>query len=352
MRKKFNSDNGMNSGKKKVFFIISAVFLLALVACAVVVRSVYEKNLKPLNNSDENIVVTVEPGSPPSKIADTLVEKEVIKSDWAFEWYVRNHNYRDDLKAGTYVLQSSQSIPEIVEVIRSGKVATDLVTILPGKRIDQIKSALVKAGFTEAEVDAALNPANYQNHPALTDKPKEASLEGYLYPESFQKTSETTAKEIVELSLDEMNRYLTPDVRQGFAKQGLTVHQGVILASIVEQEVSKVADKPTVAQVFLKRYKDGMMLGADPTALYGAIVAGQEPSLFYDSPYNTRMYVGLPPGPIGNTSESSLNAVADPSETDWLYFVAGDDGVTYFSKTLEEHEALTKQHCVELCKSY
>ncbi|MBI5357985.1 endolytic transglycosylase MltG [Candidatus Saccharibacteria bacterium] len=338
--------------KKQILYGFIAFFVISLIACAVIIRNVYQTNLNPLNNSDSEIVVTIEPGSPPSKIADTLVAKDVIKSDWAFEWYVRNHNYRDELKAGTYVLKSSQSIPEIVDIIRSGKVATDLVTILPGKRIDQVKADLVKAGFTEAEVDLASNPANYKDHPALTDKPKEASLEGYLYPESFQKTAETTAQQIIGLSLDEMNRYLTPEIRQGFAKQGLTVHEGITLASIVEQEVSKASDKPTVAQVFLKRYKTGMMLGADPTALYGSIIAGEEPSLFYDSPYNTRMHAGLPPGPIGNVSESSLKAVADPSETDWLFFVAGDDGVTYFSKTLEEHEALTKQHCVELCKSY
>ena len=345
LKKSFSREKGMHLDKKRlVLYGFITLFVISLIACAVIIRNVYQTNLNPLNNSDSDIVVTVEPGSPPSKIADTLVAKNVIKSDWAFEWYVRNHNYRDELKAGTYVLKSSQSIPEIVDVIRSGKVATDLVTILPGKRIDQVKSALIKAGFTEAEVDSALNPANYAGHPALTDKPKDSSLEGYLYPESFQKTAETTAKEIVGLSLDEMDRYLTPEVRQGFAKQGLSVHEGVTLASIVEQEVSKASDKPTVAQVFLKRYKDGMMLGADPTALYGSIVAGKEPSLLYDSPYNTRMHAGLPPGPIGNVSESSLKAVAFPAETDWLFFVAGDDGVNYFSKTLEEHEALTKQN--------
>lgn len=338
--------------KRQILYGLIALFVIALVACAIVIRNVYQNNLNPLNQKNTEIVVTIEPGSTPSKIADTLVAKDVIKSDWAFEWYVRNHNYRDDLKAGTYVLKPSQSIPEIVDVIRSGKVATDLVTILPGKRLDQIKSSLIESGFTEAQVNSALNPANYAGHPALTDKPKDASLEGYLYPESFQKTAETTAQQIVKLSLDEMNRYLTPDIRQGFAKQGLTVHEGVTLASIVEQEVSKASDKPTVAQVFLKRHKDGIKLGADPTALYGSIIAGKEPSLFYDSPYNTRMHAGLPPGPIGNVSESSLKAVAFPAQTDWLFFVAGDDGVTYFSKTLEEHEALTEQHCKELCKSY
>jgi len=92
-----------------------------------------------------------------------------------------------------------------------------------------------------------------------------------------------------------------------------------------------------------------MSLGSDVTARYGSILAGREPSLTYDSPYNTLLHKGLPPTPISNVSASSLNAVAYPANTDWLFFVAGDDGVTHFSKTLDEHEALAKQYCHKLC---
>ena len=146
-----------------------------------------------------------------------------------------------------------------------------------------------------------------------------------------------------------MKKRLTPDVRAAFTKKGFTVHQGVILASIVEQEVSNTTDRPVVAQVFLKRLQDGMQLGSDVTAFYGAIIAGKAPSVNYDSPYNTRIHDGMPPGPISNVSTSSLQAVATPANTDYVYFVAGDDGKTYFSHTLDEHEALTEQHCKKLC---
>jgi UPF0755 protein len=127
------------------------------------------------------------------------------------------------------------------------------------------------------------------------------------------------------------------------------VHQAIILASIVEQEVGLKTDRPIVAQVFLKRYKEEIPLGADPTARYGAIMNGREPSVLYDSLYNTRIHKGLPPGPIGNVSVTSIEAVAFPAQTSWLYFVAGDDGVTHFSKTLEEHEELTRKYCTKLC---
>ncbi len=334
---------------KSTFALIGIVVVVLLVAGVFLIRKSYSDNLRPVSANRAAHVVTIEPGSTTAAIASDLHAKGAIRSDWAFEWYVRNQQLRDELKAGTYVLYENQSVQEIVGVLADGKVATDLVTILPGKRLDQIKEGLIKDGFAAADVDAALDPAQYAGHPALTDKPVEASLEGYLYPESFQKVAQTTPQEIIRQSLDEMQLRLTPDIRQAFSKQGFTLHQAITLASIVEQEVSNAADRPQVAQVFLKRYKSDMQLGSDVTAFYGAILAGKEPTVFYDSPYNTRLVKGIPPGPIGNTSESSLSAVAFPAQTDWTFFVSGDDGKTYFSKTNAEHEELTKKYCTKLC---
>lgn len=334
----------------KVYIVAGIAILIVLLVVGVgFIRKTYLDNLKPVSSRQQAHVVTIAPGSTSSEIADNLYAKKAIRSDWAFEWYIRNHQLRDQLKAGTYVVYESQSVQEIVKTLVSGKEATDLVTILPGKRLGQIRDALIKADFKAEEVDAALEPAQYAEHPALTDKPADANLEGYLYPESFQKTAQTTPQEVIKQSLDQMQLRLTPEIRQAYSKQGLTVHQAVILASIVEQEVSNAPDRAQVAQVFLKRYKDNMSLGSDPTAFYGAIMDGQPASVLYDSPYNTRMHAGLPPGPIGNASESSLKAVAFPAQTDWVYFVAGDDGKTHFSKTLQEHEDLTRRYCTKLC---
>lgn len=325
---------------RRIVLIIFLVILSLLIISAVVVRKSYNDNLKPLSSSKETSAVTVEPGSVPSEIASTLKSKGIIKSDWAFEWYVRNHNLREQLKAGTYLLSPSDSIPEIAQIISEGKVATDLVTILPGKNLDEIKASLIESGFSAGEVDKALEPGQYANHPALTDKPKNASLEGYLYPESFQKTSDTTAAQIVKLSLDEMQKRLTPEMRKALTSNGLTLHQSITLASIIEQEVSNPADKPQVAQVFLKRLQEGGRLESDATNDY----AKKDPK------YNTYEVKGLPPGPIGNVTEETLNALAYPADTDWHYFVSGDDGKTHFSKTLEEHQALTKKYCTQLCQ--
>jgi UPF0755 protein len=333
----------------KIAGLVAILLLIGLIATVITVRRNYYDNLRPVSASQQSKLFTVEPGATAAEIAVNLKKAGLIRQTWAFEWYVRNHNLRDKLQAGSYYIQPSQSVSEIADILTKGKVATDLFTILPGKRIDQIKASMVNAGFDPTEVEQAFDPALYKDHPALVDKPAGASLEGYLYPESFQKHTETKPTTIITASLNEMQKRLTPSVRAAFVQQGLTVHQGVILASIVEQEVSKPADRPTVAQVFLKRLHMNMQLGSDVTAFYGSIINNKSPSVLYDSPYNTRIHTGFPPGPISNVTASSLQAVANPAKTDYLYFVAGDDGNTYFSNTLQEHEALTKEHCKKLC---
>lgn len=342
------------SRKKIIALAIVGVVLLTLVIGAWKIRDTYYQNLKPLAATDNIIVVTIAPGSSVAEVGLLLEQKGVIRSATAFEWYIRSKNIRDKLQAGSYGFSPSQSVQEVVDFIVTGKIATDLFTILPSQRLDEIEAKFVtefvKNGFTKEQVQAAFDATLYASSPALTDKPKSASLEGYLYPESFQKTADTTPQTILKASLDEMAKALSPDVRAGITKQGLTVHEGVILASIIEKEVSNEADKKKAAQVFLKRYKQGMQLGSDVTAYYGAEVAGLTRSVFTDTPYNTRIYNGLPPGPISNVTASSLNAVANPATTDYLYFVAGDDGITYFSNTLKEHEALTAAHCKKLCE--
>lgn len=337
-------------GMRRLLLAIFLAVVLAIGGGVYIARKYYFDSLKAVSTSQKTLTITIPKGSGLSEVADIFYQKGAIRSTWAFKQYVRNQGLQDAIQAGTYAIKPNQTVSEIVDIITEGKVASNLITIKPGQRLDQIEQTFVNAGFDPTAVEKAFNPALYNEHPALVDKPVGASLEGYLYPESFQKTAETTPQQIVTASLDEMAKRLTPSIRASFAAKGLTVHQAIILASIVEQEVSEPADKPKVAQVFLKRLSVDMELGSDVTAFYGSIIAGQEPSVTYKSEYNTHYRKGLPPGPISNVSESSLQAVSSPANTDWLFFVAGDDGVTYFSKTLQDHEALTAQHCKKLCQ--
>lgn len=328
---------------------ITVLVVLGVITTVLLVRAYYQRNLQPVSSSQTAVTVTIPSGSTVDDIAEILKGNGLIRNKTVFAQYVRGKKVQNQLQAGTYSLRPSQSVTEITDILTGGNIVKNLFTILPGQRLDQVKSAMINAGFDASEVEAAFNPELYTDHPALVDKPAGASLEGYLYPESFQKTAETKPETIIRQSLDEMQTHLTPELRAALVAQGLTVHQGVTLASMVEREVANPDDRSQVAQVFLHRLRQGIALGSDVTAPYGATLDGQEPSLTYDSPYNTYLRTGLPPGPISNSSQVALWAVAFPASTDWLYFVAGDDGKTYFSHTLEEHEALTKQHCKKLC---
>ncbi|HSX17327.1 MAG TPA: endolytic transglycosylase MltG [Patescibacteria group bacterium] len=335
----------------KRLVVVVIIVILLLIAGTIAVRHVYFENLKPVSTtSQQGQRITVQKGATVDEIAKQLKDAGLIRSTWAFRLYVSSKEVRDQLEAGTYVLEPSLSVPEIVSQLTHGKVATDLVTIIPGQRIDQIRNTLKNYGFSDAEVAKALDPATYAGNPALVDKPSGVgTLEGYIYPDSYQKTSATDAQQVVAAALKEMDGKLTPELRAAFAAHGLSTYDGLILASIIEQEVSNPADRAQAAQVFLKRISIGMPLGSDVTAYYGSIAAGKEPSLLFDSPYNTRLHTGLPPTPISNASQGSLEAAAHPATTDYLYFVAGDDGTTHFSHTLAEHEAATAQYCHKLC---
>ncbi|HKR81571.1 MAG TPA: endolytic transglycosylase MltG [Candidatus Saccharimonadales bacterium] len=332
------------------FLVAVAALLVAALLAMVAIRYVYNQNLKPVSSSTKSVSVTIESGTSSKAIAGKLKKLGLIRSTWAFEWYISSKEVRAALQAGTYSLQPDQSTPQIVEQLTHGLIATHLVTILPAQRLDQIRVAFKNAGFSTDQINRALDPTNYAKNATLVDKPAGASLEGYLYPDSFQKDSDTKLSTIVNESLTEMGQHLTPDIRAAFAAQGLSTYQGVILASIVEQEVSNASDRAQAAQVFLTRLRSGISLGSDVTAFYGAVLAGQKPSVNYDSAYNTRLHTGLPPTPISNVSDSSLQAVAHPANTNWLFFVSGDDGKTYFSHTVQEHEQQTQQYCHKLCQ--
>ncbi|MCA9327432.1 endolytic transglycosylase MltG [Candidatus Saccharibacteria bacterium] len=327
---------------------VTVLAALALIAAAVLWRT-YNEGLKPVGGSGTTSI-TIEQGESVPDIATKLKTANLIRSEVVFAYYAKFHNASQYLQAGTYDFSPSQGVPEIVAKLTHGKVATSLVTILPGQRLDQIRQSLIDQGFSEADVDAALEPSQYASSPIFAGKPAANNLEGYLYPDSFQKTANTSAKTIVQQSLAEMQQHLTPDILNGFKKQGLDTYQGLIIASIVTKEVTNQDDRAQAAQVFLKRLKNGIALGSDVTAYYGSILAGVGKDVTYDTPYNTRIHTGLPPTPISNVEESALQAVAHPASTDWLFFVTGDDGTTYFSKTVEEHEALAAKYCHKLCQ--
>lgn len=313
-------------------------------------RQIYNDALGPVSRDQRPVVITIEPGSSVKQIAAQLASQHLIKNAWAFEWYVHGKPSASKLLAGTYAIAPSAGTPQVIKLLTNGSVATRLVTILPGRRIDQVRADFINSGFTPVSVDKALNADQYADLAVLTLKPATvSSLEGLLWPDSYQKDPTTDPVTIVRSALIATASHLTPDIQSGITTRGLSLYQGVILASVIEQEVSKPSDRAQAAQVFFTRLQANMMLGSDVTAQYGSLLAGRGSDLTYDTPYNTLIHTGLPPSPISSISEGSLTAAAHPAATNWVYFVAGDDGTTYFSKTLAEHQALTSKYCHKLC---
>ena len=337
---------------RKVLISIFVVIIVLAAGTLFTVRRVYTQNLQAVTPGvHTEIIVAIPSGASLDAIATILKSHKVIRADWAFKQYVRSQEYTDELKAGTYRLHSDETTASITKDLVSGKVAVDLFTILPGQRLDQIRASFIEAGFSASTVDEALNPSTYAGNSALVDKPAGASLEGYLYPDSFQKTAETSPSTIIKSSLDEMAGYLTADLRAAYAAENLSVFQAITLASVVEREVASQDDRSTATQVFLSRIKQGIRLQSDVTVIYGMALVGKNTKIIdtsFPSLYNTFLHDGLPAGPISNVTKSGLQAVAHPAATDYLYFVAGDGsdyGKTYFSKTLAEHQAAVAAHC-------
>lgn len=228
-------------------------------------------------------------------------------------------------------------------------------TILPGETIFDIKKNLADEGYDSAEIEEAFS-ANY-DFDFLKDRPAGATLEGYLYGETHEFYKDTPVNEILATFLAGMSAVVSENnLEARYAEQGLSLYEGITLASIVQKE-AKSSEQPTVAQVFLSRLDYGWRLGSDVTVAYALDVADpnrniyqdNQAALAIDSCYNTRIHTGLPCGPISNPGLSALLAVAEPSDTAYLFFLTGDDGMMYYSYTEAEHIQNIYSHCQELC---
>lgn len=337
--------------RKKRFgkLVVKILAVVGVVTSALIIGAVgwYQLALGPLTADVEYHVLTIKSGASKQAIAEDLEEKNLINSARAFSIYIRLNNITN-LQAGTYRLSSNQSVAQIADALSSGKVTTVNVLISPGQRLDQITAALVKDGYSQSEIDAALIAV--LDHPLLAGIDSGSRLEGYLFPDTYKIDPTTSAEDLLRLMLDTFEQKITPEIRAGIKAQGLTLNQAIILASIVQKEVADPEVQKTVAQVFIKRLNEGVVLGSDVTYKYAAAQFGTVDSPYSNSPYNTRRFGGLPPTAISNFNLSALKAIANPTSSDYNFFVAGDDGTTYFSRTEAEHEAYTSKYCTKECQ--
>ncbi len=290
----------------------------------------------------------VDKGASSMSVATALQRAGFIRNAIAFCIYVKL--YGGSVQAGTHMLSPSFTLAKIAQTLSSSNGTEISIQIPPGLTLDKLKDNFKKYDYTEQDVTAAFNK-KYKN-PILADLPAGATLEGYLYPDTYRVRAGDKLDVVINKALNQFYKVAKSNgILDGFKKHKLNIHKGITLASIVTKEVKNPSDQKKVAGVFYNRLNQGYSLGSDVTFKY-AYSQGlcDSNTSKCDSAYNTRINKGLPPGPIANPSLSALKAVANPTNMTAMYFVAGDDGKTYFSDTLDQHNKAIAAHCTELCK--
>ncbi len=290
----------------------------------------------------------VEIGESVVSIANRLEEAGILRDADAFRVYLLWTGQDTNVQAGTYRLSAAMPAQEIAQALLNPTPGQAVLVVLAGWRMEEVALALPSSGLEVSPqefVRAASVPPNFGGL-----LPAGASAEGFLFPDRYILPRQTDAESLVVLLVQNFALHLTPELRQGFAQQGLDVYQAVTLASLIEREAMVDEEMPLLASVFYNRLKAGMTLGSDASVQYAL---GYNPNrgawwtnplsaldLEIDSSYNTYQHHGLPPGPICSPSLAALRAVASPATTSYFYFRARCDGSGrhLFAETYEEHQ--------------
>lgn len=278
-------------------------------------------------------------------IGDLLESKGVIRSSTLLRFYSRIFGTGKELQSGVYTIDQGLTIREAMEELRSGKADTVAVTVPEGYTVRQI-AELLKAADIEGAADfeataASYGPLKYQYGPVAVP----VKAEGFLFPDTYQIPRMYTAQQICDMMYRRTDEVLSPQVRQAAAEKNLSLHDLMTIASMVEREARFKEDQVPIASVMLRRLREGMPLQIDATIQY--ILGSPKAELTIgdtriESPYNTYLHPGLPPGPIGAPGADAIMAVLNANPGEYLYYVAQEDGHHVFTKTYEEHKAETE----------
>lgn len=322
----------------------------------------YVKNaLKPVDaDNEEQIEVEIPLGSSTSDIGNLLEDQNIIKDARVFRFYMKFKN-QSDFQAGTYTFSQANTLDDIIEKLKSGKVmaeAVHTITIPEGKTIEQIAAIYEKQlSFTEKEFLNKVNDEKYieeliEEYPSLlTDEilsdDIRTPLEGYLFGSTYSFYEEDPSIESVIEEMLHKTMEIVQTYHEGIKQKELSIHEALSFASVIENEAQTEEQRIKIAGLFYNRMDENMKLQTDPTVLY-ALGEHKDRVLYEDleveSPYNTYYIEGLPIGPISNFAENALQAVVEPEESEFLYFLHDFDGNIHFAKTNEEHNQLKEQY--------
>jgi len=333
----------------RLLFFSAVIIAMTLIAVFLSIRS----DSRRAGGSEQNeIRFTFEKNEEIPSLARRLEGSGLIRSEYAFLYFLWSEDAWKGLQAGDYLLSGKMTIPEIVGKLSRGETIQkgEKVTFPEGWTAVEMAARLSEKGLPgDAFLAFVMEPKPEwrTRYPFLADIPEDGTLEGFLFPDTYFFSTEFGAEVIVEKMLVNFSERMenAPDF---FRKQGVRRYEALILASVLEAEVKTESDRKMVADLFLRRIEAGMPLQSDATVRYVLGVTKVQHSLddiAIDSPYNTYKYKGLPPGPIGNPGLVSMRAAVSPSVNPYWYFLNNPEtGETVFSVTFEEHVANKAKH--------
>jgi UPF0755 protein len=321
---------------RRAIALTAALIVLALIGVAAVVESL-RWALSPALASAPPAIFDVHPGASLGQVARDLESRGLIRNAFALKMLARYRKLDGALQVGEYELSAALAPGEILTRIVEGRVVVYEVVIPEGLTAARIALRLEAAGLSNAAEFSAFasDPAS-----AAALGVEGATLEGYLFPDTYRLPRGLGVREIAEVLVGQFLG-IWREIEAQARRQKLSMLEVVTLASIVEKETAAPDERPLIASVFRNRLRRGMRLETDPTVIYG--IPDFDGNLRRrdlenaDNPYNTYQISGLPPGPIANPGADALRAVVDPAESDYLFFVSRNDGTHVFSKTYSDH---------------
>ncbi|NPV90443.1 MAG: endolytic transglycosylase MltG [Firmicutes bacterium] len=333
--------------RKRVKPSLNLILVLVVVVCGILSITAYRATTAPNSGEPVNRMVSIDANTSMRAAADNLYQAGLIRSPNAFLLYLRITGKDRLIKAGDYQLPDNLPLKELINQIYQGNTMFSVVVVPEGYTLQQIADTLEAKGMIDrGRFFEVVEKGSFQ-YAFLAGAPEgQKRLEGFLYPATYKIPPSAREDVIIDTMLHRFEQFLTPELEARRNELGMSYHDMVTLASMVEREAQKTEEQPVIAGVLNNRLKRGMLLQVDATVQYA--MGTHRDKVYYkdlevDSPYNTYRYKGLPQGPIASPGENALKAVLYPAEHSYLYYVARPDGSHVFSKTLEEHNQAKKE---------
>jgi len=330
--------------------ILLGLLCLGLLAAGATTYWIYSDLHKPISHRKTGQYIEIPKGSSPSAVVKTLASEGIIKHEWPLMLYLKSTGAGSTLRAGEYDFPSPISLLNALARIQRGQRRLDRLTVIEGWTRWDIARAMVK--IPEMRLSDEAEALKLMSDVSLIRDldPAAKNLEGYLYPDTYEFSPETTPADLIEMMIKRFRAVWRPEWSEKARSLNLSPREVVTVASLIETEAKLADERPLVASVIYNRLQRSIPLAVDSSIIYASKLEGKwkndgkvyKSDVERRSPYNTRLHTGLPPGPIASPGESSLLAAVNPAETDYLYYVrdpARDDGAHNFFANSSGFEA-------------